>query len=453
MNTTAFEVNFDGIVGPTHNYAGLSYGNLASHQHASDISNPKQAALQGLQKMKLLMDLGLKQAVLPPQDRPNIEALRHMGFTGSDKQIIERTWREQPTLLTVCSSASSMWAANAATVSPSADTTDGRVHLTPANLISQPHRAMEPPMTRAILKAIFPDESVFAHHPPLPATPLLGDEGAANHTRLCSAYHKPGLEIFTYGQSYFDSTAARPTSFPARQTREASEAIARLHQLDPARTVLVQQNPAAIDAGVFHNDVIAVGNQHVLFYHALAFARNQTAISHIQQQFAEQCGKELVLIEVPEDQVGLADAVASYLFNSQLVTRPDGAMSLICPAECMQLDSTRRYLAHLVDNDNPVGSVHTAVLRESMNNGGGPACLRLRIVLTEKELSCVHQGVLLNDDLYAQLVTWVQHHYRDRLALDDLGDPALLEESHTALDELTRILHLGSLYPFQQTGR
>ncbi len=40
--------------------------------------------------------------------------------------------------------------------------------------------------------------------------------------------------------------------------------------------------------------------------------------------------------------------------------------------------------------------------------------------------------------------------YRDRLAESDLADPKLIGESRTALDELTRILQLGNVYPFQR---
>src|SRR6185437_3269623 len=241
----AYEVNFDGLVGPTHNYAGLAHGNLASAKNRNTISHPRAAALEGLAKMKFLMDLGLKQAVLPPQERPNVSALRRLGFAGSDAQLLERAARDAPLLLASCSSASSMWAANAATVSPSSDTNDGRVHFTPGNLASQLQRSLEANETSRILRAIFSDGSAYAHHDPLPAAPALGDEGAANHTRLTTKYGAPGLEIFTYGRSASSNLSA-PKKFPARQSMEASAAVARLHQLDTSRAIFVQQNPAAI---------------------------------------------------------------------------------------------------------------------------------------------------------------------------------------------------------------
>src|SRR5450432_3967675 len=130
---SAREFNFDGIVGPTHNYGGLAAGNIAATKNAGRRSNPRQAALQGLAKMSFVHGLGVGQAVLPPQERPSLSMLRRLGFTGRDEDVLARAaaW-DHGHLLRNCSSASAMWTANAATVAPSADTDDGRVHLTPA---------------------------------------------------------------------------------------------------------------------------------------------------------------------------------------------------------------------------------------------------------------------------------------------------------------------------------
>lgn len=445
----AYEVNFDGLVGPTHNYAGLAYGNLASTKNRNTISHPRAAALEGLSKMKFLMDLGLKQAVLPPQERPNVSALRRLGFAGSDAQVLEKAAREAPLLLASCSSASSMWAANASTVSPSSDTTDGRVHFTPTNLSSQLHRSLEAKETSRILRAIFHNESAFANHDPLPAAPVLGDEGAANHTRLAAEYGAPGLEIFTFGRSASgDLPATR--KFPARQSREASAAVARLHQLDVSRTIFVQQNPAAIDAGAFHNDVVAVGNLHVLLYHQAAYADAQAFAADVQTKFMSIAGREPIFIEVAESEVPLADAIGSYLFNSQLISLPDSSMAMICPTECRETASSWAFLDRLTEMETPVKSVHFVDVRQSMKNGGGPACLRLRVVLTESEIQKVAQGVFLTPELHKKLNAWVNRHYRESLSPADLADPLLLTESRTALDQLTKILGLGTLYDFQQ---
>ncbi|MGB7159872.1 MAG: N-succinylarginine dihydrolase [Tepidisphaeraceae bacterium] len=444
----AVEVNFDGLVGPTHNYAGLSYGNPASMTHRGTVSSPRQAALQGLAKMKFLADLGLKQAVLPPQERPDVSTLRRIGFCGSDADVLAKAHRDDPILLAAVCSSSSMWAANAATVSPASDTADGRTHFTPANLVSHFHRSLETDSTATALRAIFHDETFFAHHAPLPATTHLSDEGAANHTRLSARHGERGVELFTIGRIALDPASPLPSRFPARQTREASQAIARLHGLDPARTIFVRQNPIAIAAGAFHNDVVAVGNESVLFCHELAFADRDRAVDEIRQTFARTCARELALIEVPDAIVPLADAVASYLFNSQLVTLSGGAMALIAPVEARDNPRTRPFLDDLVSRGGPIRAVHYVDLRQSMQNGGGPACLRLRVVLTEDQLRATRPSVFLTDALHAQLKSWIERRYRDALRDEDLADPQLLDEGRAALDELTRILGLGSLYEF-----
>ncbi|MDN5849188.1 MAG: N-succinylarginine dihydrolase [Nitrococcus sp.] len=445
---SAIEVNFDGLVGTTHNYAGLAFGNLASQRSAGAASNPRAAAQQGLRKMKVLHDLGLRQAVLPPQERPAMVVLRQLGFGGSDAAVLAGAGRTAPRLLAACCSAASMWAANAATVSPGADTADGRVHFTPANLISGLHRAIEPPTTARALQAIFADESHFAHHAPLPAVERLGDEGAANHMRLCSEYGAAGVELFVYGKSGFASGPA-PRHFPARQSLEASRAVARLHGLAPQRSVFAQQNPQLIDAGVFHNDVIAVGNAHVLLHHERAFVEPAAVQRRLQRAFGEP---PLCFIVVPEARINAAQAVDCYLFNSQLVTLASGEMALILPEECRRSARVWGWLSELLEQQTPIRRLVVIDVTESMRNGGGPACLRLRVVLTAAQLAAVNAGVLLDEPLFETLGAWVDRHYRDQLTAADLTDPALLVESRTALDELTGILRLGPIYPFQLLG-
>ena len=445
---TAHEMNFDGLVGPTHNYGGLSYGNVASQNNSQAVSNPREAARQGLAKMKALLDLGFQQGVLAPQERPDVAALRRLGFSGSDAQVVEKAAREAPLLLAACSSASSMWTANAATVSPSADTADGRVHFTAANLNCKFHRSIEHPQTSRVLAAMFADPQHFAHHPALPAASQFGDEGAANHTRFCRDYGEPGVEFFVFGRSAFDGRYPQPARYPARQTLEASQAVARLHGLSEAGVVYAQQNPAVIDQGVFHNDVIAVGNGEVLFHHQDAFLDSERVLAELHDKLARRGGR-LQAIGVPRDEVAVDDAVRSYLFNSQLLSRADGSMLLVVPEECRSNPAVWRYLEGLAASGGPIREVKAFDLKQSMQNGGGPACLRLRVALNDAERAAVNPGVVLTPALYQELLAWVDTHYRDRLGEADLGDPQLLLECRTALDELTRILKLGSVYPFQ----
>lgn len=442
------EANFDGLVGPTHNYAGLSIGNIASLSNAKNTSSPRQAAKQGLSKMKALHDLGMVQGVLAPQERPDVHTLRRLGFTGSDAAVIAKAAKQAPAVFKAVCSASSMWTANAATISPSADTADGKVHFTPANLTNKFHRSLEPSTTGNILQAMFRDPAHFAHHRHLPDNDHFGDEGAANHTRLCSEYGKTGIELFVFGRYAFDNTKLAPKLYPARHTLEACEAVARLHGLHDNQVVYIQQNPDVIDQGVFHNDVIAVGNQNVLFYHQQAFVDSQAKLAEVQRKFgAEQA---LHFIEVKTDEVSVEQAIKTYLFNTQVITLANGEMAIIAPTECRDNATVHSYLQELTQRNTPIKQVQYYDVKQSMQNGGGPACLRLRVVLSEQEQAAVNQRVIMSDSLFAELNQWVDKHYRDELAEADLADPQLLIESRTALDELTQLLDLGSVYQFQQ---
>jgi succinylarginine dihydrolase len=444
----ACELNVDGLVGPTHNYGGLSYGNFASQNNRQLLSNPRQAARQGLAKMKALMDMGIPQAVLAPQERPDVQVLRRCGFSGSDAQVIEKAARESMPLLVASCSASSMWAANAATVSPSADTLDGRVHFTAANLNCKLHRSIEHLTTSRVLAAMFADPRYFAHHPALPAVCQFGDEGAANHTRLCRDYGGRGVELFVYGRSAFDPRLPAPQRYPARQTLEASQAVARLHGVAGESLVYAQQNPAVIDQGVFHNDVVAVGNGELLFYHEEAFLDGERVLAEIADKL-ERVGGRLQPLCVPRHRLSVEDAVTSYLFNSQLLSRHNGRMLLLVPEECRRNPRVWAYLQSLLSTAGPIAEVSVIDLEQSMQNGGGPACLRLRVALRGDELAAVNPDVILSEALYQRLLQWVDQYYRDRLCEQDLADPQLLIECRSALDELTQILGLGSVYPFQ----
>lgn len=442
----AGEYNFDGLIGPTHNFAGLSFGNVASASHQNQTSNPRAGALQGLAKMKCLMEMGVPQALLPPQLRPDVSLLRGLGFTGKKTtDLIDKAYRVSPQLVAQCFSAANMWAANAATVSASVDCADQRVHLTPANLSSTLHRSLEARPTTTVLREIFSDASQFCIHEPLEGAVALTDEGAANHTRLCPAHESPGIEIFVYGANPLDPNASRPLRFPARQTKLASESIARHHQLDSNAALFWQQNPVAIDAGVFHNDVIAIGNQHVLLCHELAFVDQPNCLSQLRKRYAERYRSPLYIVELSDRDFPLTDAVKSYLFNSQLVTRPDGKMSLICPSECDQILTARRAVERILNEDNPVDEVKFLELRQSMNNGGGPACLRLRVVLSDSQAQAIHQSIILTTELYEKLTEWVVRNYREKLNPADLLDPQLIAEALEARQQLAKLLKLESL--------
>lgn len=440
------EVNFDGIVGPTHNYAGLSYGNVASAKNEGLIANPREGALQGLQKAQHLRNLGMTQGVLPPHDRPHLATLRALGFTGSDAEMLSAAWTSSPALVRNLMSSATMWTANAGTVSPSPDTADGKTHFTPANLAAMYHRSIEHETTGRILKAYFPDGQHFKHHAALPGGTHMGDEGAANHNRFCVDYGDAGVALYVYGRSAFD--VSKELTFPGRQTLEASEAIARQHGLHPGKAIFVRQNPAAINAGAFHNDVVAVSNKNVFFYHEEAF---EDPVSVQRELRAAAPEIDFEFVEVPSSKVPLADAVTSYLFNSQLISVPGAdKMHLILPVEVEETASTRSYIEDLLASNGPIGGADFLDVRQSMRNGGGPACLRLRVALSDDQLNAMGANPVLDDALVERLQIWAKRHYRDRVAPEDLGDPQMMEESFAALDALTQILELGSIYDFQK---
>lgn len=417
------EINFDGLIGPSHNYAALSLGNLASARHGGATSRPRAAALQGLAKMRFVMGLGLTQGFLLPLDRPDAGFLRTMGFAGSNEQVIAGAAAADPRLFATACSASAMWTANAATVSPAPDTADGRCHISAANLSRMAHRSIEHGQTHAQLALAFAD-AAFAVHPALPAA--FGDEGAANHMRLCRAHDAPGVEIFVYGEE--------GGRFPARQHRRASEAIARRHGLAPERTLFTAQSQTAIDAGAFHNDVVAVANGHVLFAHEQAFADADGLKADLARLMPEA-----VVIEVPASVVSLADAITSYLFNSQLLTLPDGSMALVLPGEAEETPSVKAYLAALVAGNGPIRAAHFIDVRESMQNGGGPACLRLRVVA---DPAAVDARFLLDEAKADRLERLVERWWPEQIAPADMANPDLWRDVQAARAALLAELDL-----------
>ncbi|MEO0883900.1 MAG: N-succinylarginine dihydrolase [Pseudomonadota bacterium] len=440
----AWEVNFDGLIGPSHNYGGLSDGNLASASNAGDVSRPREAALQGLEKMRMLVRAGLKQGVLPPLARPNFQFLFDAGFEGSDEDILSRAAKDAPHLLKAAYSASNMWSANAATVSPSADSVEDRLCLTTANLSTMLHRSHEATDTAYALARIlsggtFEEDAVLVRDA-LPAHADFSDEGAANHVRLCSEHGAQGVELFVYGREAGESA----TGFPARQTKLASECIARAHGLRPERTVFARQAKTAIEAGAFHNDVVCVGTLETLFFHEFAFEDTEQTLEDIRR--AADGLFELKPVMVPDEEVPLADAISSYLFNSQLLQWPgEDRLVLLAPTETRDTPSTARYCERLVEGNGPIGRVQYVDVRQSMRNGGGPACLRLRVVMTEDEMAAAHQGVFLDEEKIDALQVVVRKTYREELAPADLADPAFAEECRLARAGLLQVLGLDGL--------
>jgi succinylarginine dihydrolase len=411
------EINFDGIVGPTHNYAGLSLGNLASSRNAGGVSHPRAAALQGLEKMRANLTLGLVQGWFMPPARPNNAWLTSLATTSTDADAA---------IMACAISASSMWAANAATVSPAPDTSDGKCHLTVANLVTMPHRSHEWGSTLAQLRLAFAQDA-FSVHGPVPAP--FGDEGAANHMRLCADHDAAGVEVFVYGRS--------GGAFPARQHVEASKAVARHHALNADSTLFVQQSDEAIAAGAFHNDVVAVANARVLFAHELAFADRDGFYADLRR-----CLPEVEIVEVASADVSLADAIQSYLFNAQLVTLPDASMALIVPTETQDNPRVWTWLQAMIAGNGPIRRVIPVDVRQSMANGGGPACLRLRVVA---DPATVDPRFLVDATRLDAAAAVIARHWPQDIAPGDLRTPALIADVAHARAALLTALDLSTL--------
>ena len=436
---TTREWQFDGLVGPTHNYAGLAMGNLAAAKNKGAISNPRAAALQGLKKMRFVRDLGMPQAFLPPHYRPALRQLKILGFNGSTASILEAASKQAPGLLASVFSSSFMWAANAATVSPFADTADGKLHLTAANLVSHYHRAIEAEFSAHSLKRIFHNENLFSIHNAITPTAVLGDEGAANHMRICLNHGDSATNIFVYGKS--SEMTFETKKYPARQEEAASRAVARLHGLNDGECFYWQQSPQAIDNGVFHNDVIAMNTTSLMVIHEDALIPNHQ--NEMRNYFSDR--EEYSLYEISAQDLSIADSVSTYLFNSQLLEIAPKKIALVLPSECENHAGIGRIVGRL-KSDGVLDQAHYLDVHESMKNGGGPACLRLRIVLNSEQSKAIHKGVVLTDEKYAALEQWITSYYRDRLQFDDFRDPQLLSELSAAYLKLEDILDMRNLY-------
>ena len=439
--TFSGEIYFDGLIGPTHNYAGLSQGNLASQKHLNKTSNPQAAALQGLDKMRLIMDQGIPQGFFLPHERPHLKTLRALGFSGTDEEVINRAAKENPILLKNVYSASSMWAANAATFSPSIDSYDQNMHITPANLNTMFHRSIEHEFTQAQLEFMFGGVAIV--HDPIKNISGYGDEGAANHLRVSEQHLKPGFQIFVYGSSAFEVQQGMIT----RQAEEISKAVSIMHQLDPDRVLFLKQNEQAINAGSFHNDIVSLANEEVFIFHQEAFA-DRVELERILHHLKDHV-KGFHPIEILSEDISLDDLVSSYLLNSQLITVKNNEMMMLLPEEVQNHSNCMRWLEE-IKSSSPIKHIEFVDIRQSMMNGGGPACLRFKTIFNNDEFNQINEKFLLTPKKLMDLRALVTKHYRDKLNPEDLLDNNLIQESYRFLDELTQLLDLGNVYDFQK---
>jgi len=439
--TYSGEINFDGLIGPTHNYAGLSQGNLASQKHLNQTSNPQAAALQGLDKMRLIMDQGIPQGFFLPHERPHLRTLRALGFGGTDEEVITQAAKQNPALLKNVYSASSMWAANAATFSPSIDSYDQNIHITPANLNSMFHRSIEHEFTKTQLELMF--GGIAQVHKSIKNISGYGDEGAANHLRVSAQHLMQGFQIFVYGSPAFESHQG----IIARQAEEISQAVSTQHQLDPERVLFLKQNEQAINSGSFHNDIVSLANEEVFIFHQEAFA-DRVELERVLHHLKDHV-KGFHPIEILSEDISLDDLVSSYLLNSQLITVKNNEMMMLLPEEVQNHPNCMRWLDE-IKSSSPIKHIEFVDIRQSMMNGGGPACLRFKTVVNNDEFDKINEKFLLSPTKLMDLRALVSKHYRDQLNPEDLLDIKLMQESCKFLDELTQLLDLGSIYNFQK---
>ena len=435
----------EGLVGPQHLFGGLSLGNLASMNHAEIPSSPRAAALESLSKMEILLDRDIPVAVYLPQPRLCWRSLRRLGFHGSKEELLAQASKTEHSIwLRRCSSSSNMWAANAATIIPSNDSLDEQTHIIIANLSAMYHRSIEAPYTTAYFEEVFASHRDIQIHEALAAHSELGDEGAANHTRL--SIDSTFLHLFAYGKltDTVGTTTSKSKPFPARQAFEASSAVARLGQLKEDNALFLKQSEYGIRSGAFHTDVLAVGAAHVFLMHEAAFEDLDSSIQKIKAKLPE-----LHIVCATEKELPIKNAVAAYPFNSQLIKISEKQFLLIAPEESETDPFCRRFLERCQHDLAQKAQIDLELiytsLKQSMSNGGGPACLRLRLLLPEKTIEKLKNTVLLDHSKLAQLRQIVQNRYPSRFTIAQLSDALVHDYNAETIDEICSLFAVNSL--------
>ena len=429
------EIQIDGVIGPTHHFGGLGVGNVASQRSQWRTSHPRSAALEGLAKMEQVAALGVPQFFLPPLVRPDWQFLEQHGYRGERSDILKRCSDENPKLLSAAYSSSFMWTANAATTASGLDTRDGCSHAVIANLCASIHRGIEARGRWLQFKSWTEGIPQVEIHHPLKVDTELRDEGAANHMRLCGASGSgTGLHLFVHEPVASLEQNAAP-KFRSRQGKRASELVADRLQLPWSRRIFLEQTQRAIDAGVFHNDVIATSHRNLLLCHEDAFVDQPDILNQVSKAFERCVGEPLHVIEVRRTDLPLEEAVRTYLFNSQIVSGSDEAMHLICPQQCFESEATRGLIdGWISDVGNPIQDVAYVPLSESMANGGGPACLRLRWTLPESILDSRLSVWRWTPERGEKLRAWIDRYYSDRLQFEDFQSLEFAEQATVAVN-------------------
>lgn len=323
-----------------------------------------------------------------------------------------------------------MWMANAGTCSSRTDTLDGKGRIVIANLTASLHRGQESEERHLQLRYLFQDLDQFEVVQALPSVHPLRDEGAANAMRFWNPKNNRGMYVFVFGEGYSQAKnvshpeIARmlPKVHPSRQTALASQLVARRLGIGDTRSLFVQQLPKAIDAGVFHNDVIATSHEDFLLVHECAYVDQPNSLDRMADIFRKQCHGTLRTLVITEKELSLSEAVATYLFNSQIVTRKDGSWLMLCPVECQESPTASQVLKRIQREEPRIGAIEFVSLRESMANGGGPACLRLRTYASEQEIDELPARTRIQDESLSFLEGVIASEYPETVQLEDFLD-------------------------------
>ncbi len=414
------QIFVDGIIGPTYHYGGMAVGNVLSQAHKHQESYPKKAALEGLEKMNQVRQLGCLQYVLPPLCKDVDRLLSLWGYEQGDMTSrLKALGYAHPYYLSALFSGASAWVANSCHITPSCDALDGICHITPANLVSCFHRHLDVDGYRDFLHQLFLNDELFQIYDPLPV--VYTDEGMANTIRL-SGGNELGLYLHVYGKTLSQRFTR---TFPARQTKEAFDRICYTHKRQDSMDI--QQSPFAIDAGVFHNDVIAFGSHNLLVLHEHAFDNQVDVLNSITDRYQSKYGEPLHVYEVSNEVLSLDEAVHTYFFNSQLILVEKNTFHLLIPSRAMSHSGVKKSLKRLSKLKGLSITVHEVSCEESIKNGGGPACLRFFSVLNKAEHKAINSKFLLTDEMYEQWFQFIQTHYPDTLSFDDLKDFSVMK--------------------------
>jgi succinylarginine dihydrolase len=114
----------------------------------------------------------------------------------------------------------------------------------------------------------------------------------------------------------------------------------------------------------------------------------------------------------------------------------------VVPSEAWDSASVRHWLDATLAGNGPIRRVIPVDVRQSMANGGGPACLRLRVVA---DPATIDPRFLVDDAKLDWVADVVRRHWPEQIHHDDLQSAALIGDVEGARAALLEALDLGQL--------